>query len=111
MLHTAWYDEGEIVDIPVYRAYGNAIEDGAVPYRDIRPEYPPGALPAFVLPALVSDDEEGFRDAFEWLMAACGVALVLLAGVALAGLRATRPRTASRSRSPPASRSCSARSC
>ena len=93
VLHTAWYDEGEIVDIPVYETYGNAIEDGAVPYRDIRPEYPPGALPAFVLPALVSDDQEGFRNAFEWLMAACGMAMVLLIGVTLAGLRATRPRT------------------
>jgi hypothetical protein len=93
VLHTAWYDDGEIVDIPVYELYGNAIEDGAVPYRDIRPEYPPGALPAFALPALVSDDEEGFRNAFEWLMAGCGVAMVLLTGVSLSGLRATRPRT------------------
>jgi hypothetical protein len=93
VLHTGWYDDGEIVDTPVYMTYGNAIEGGAVPYRDIRPEYPPGALPVFVLPALVSSDEEGFRDAFEWLMAACGVAIVLLTGVALAGLRATRPRT------------------
>ena len=29
-LHTAWYDEGEIVDIPVYASYANAIENGAV---------------------------------------------------------------------------------
>jgi hypothetical protein len=93
VLHTAWYDEGEIVDIPVYETYGNAIEDGSLPYRDIRPEYPPGALPVFVLPALLSDDEEGFRDVFEWLMAACGAAMVLLTGVALAGLRATRSHT------------------
>jgi hypothetical protein len=93
VLHTGWYDDGEIVDTPVYMSYGTAIEGGAVPYRDIRPEYPPGALPVFVLPALVSDDEEGFRDGFEWLMAACGVAMVLLTGVALAGLRATRSRT------------------
>jgi hypothetical protein len=94
VLHTGWYDENEIVDIPVYEQYGNAIESGAVPYRDIRPEYPPGALPAFALPALLSDDQEGFRDVFEWLMAACGVAAVLLAGVALAGLGASRARTA-----------------
>jgi hypothetical protein len=93
VLHTAWYDDGEIVDIPVYESYGNAIEDGAVPYRDIRPEYPPGAIPAFALPALVSDDEKGFRNAFEWLMAGCGVAMLLLTAVALAGLRATRFRT------------------
>jgi glycosyl transferase family 87 len=93
-LHRGWYDNGEIVDIPVYESYGRAIESGAVPYRDIKPEYPPGALAAFVAPALLSDDPEGFRDAFEWLMAACGVALVLLTGVALAGLRASPGRTA-----------------
>jgi hypothetical protein len=94
VLHTAWYDDGEIVDIPVYATYGNAIEDGAVPYRDVEPEYPPGALPAFVLPALLSSGEEGFRDAFEWLMALCGVATVLLSAVVLSGLGASRKRTA-----------------
>ena len=94
LLHTGWYDDGEIVDTPVYETYGNAIEDGGLPYRDLKPEYPPGALAAFVVPALVSDDREGFRDAFETLMAACGVALVLLTAVALAGLRAPPARTA-----------------
>ena len=93
VLHTAWYDDGEIVDIPVYASYGNAIEDGAVPYRDIRPEYPPGALPAFIVPALLSQDEHGFRDVFEGLMALFGVATVLLAAVTLRGLRATKART------------------
>ena len=94
LLHTGWYDDGEIVDIPVYELYGTEIESGAVPYRDIRPEYPPGALAAFILPALLSDDQEGFRDAFEWLMAACGVVAVLLAAVTLVGLGASRVRTA-----------------
>lgn len=93
VVHTGWYDDGEIVDIPVYASYGNAIEDGAVPYRDIRPEYPPGALPAFVVPALLSHDDEGFRDVFEWLMAAFGVAAVLLAAVTLRALGASRERT------------------
>jgi Glycosyltransferase family 87 len=92
-LHTAWYDDHEIVDIPVYASYGNAIEDGAVPYRDIRPEYPPGALPAFIVPALLSQNEQGFRDVFEWLMALFGVATVLLAAVTLRGLRASKVRT------------------
>ncbi len=92
-LHTAWYDDGEIVDIPVYASYGTAIEDGAVPYRDVRPEYPPGALLAFVVPALLSDDEAGFRDVFELLMAGFGVATVLLTAVTLRGLGATRART------------------
>ena len=92
-LHTAWYDEGEIVDIPVYASYGTAIEDGAVPYRDIRPEYPPGALPAFVVPALLSEDEQGFRNVFEGLMALLGVVTVLLTAVSLRGLEASRART------------------
>ena len=93
LLHTAWYDDGEIVDIPVYASYGTAIEDGALPYRDVRPEYPPGALPAFVVPALLSEDEDGFRKVFEALMAICGVATVALMAVALRGLRASRERT------------------
>lgn len=85
-------DRYEIVDIPVYATYGNAIEAGELPYRDFRPEYPPGALAAFALPALLSDDDDGFRTAFEWLLAALGVACVLLAAVVLAGLRASRER-------------------
>jgi glycosyl transferase family 87 len=93
MLHTAWYDEGEIIDIPVYSNHGTAIEDGALPYRDVEIEYPPGALPAFVVPALLSDDQSGFRSVFEALMALCGVATVLLTAVTLRGLRASQRRT------------------
>jgi uncharacterized membrane protein len=93
LVHTAWYDDAEIVDTPVYERYGTAIEDGAVPYRDLAIEYPPGALPAFALPALASDGPEAYRDAFEALMALCGVATVALVAVALRGLRASRERT------------------
>jgi hypothetical protein len=92
-LHTAWYDDAQIVDTPVYERYGAAIEDGALPYRDVEPEYPPGALPAFVLPALASSDSDGFRDAFEALMALCGLALVAATAAALRGLGASRERT------------------
>lgn len=92
-LHGGWYDDGEIVDTPVYQGYGDAIEGGAVPYRDIRPEYPPGALLAFAVPSLVSSGEQGYRAAFEWLMALCGVALVAASAVALRGLGASRVRT------------------
>jgi hypothetical protein len=93
-LHRGFYDDEEIVDIPVYETYGNAIERGSIPYRDFRLEYPPGALPVFAVPALASADGNPveFRTAFERLMAACGVAAVLLAGLLLAGLRATRTR-------------------
>jgi len=95
-LHRGFYDDEEIVDIPVYETYGNAIERGKIPYRDFRLEYPPAALPVFALPALASErgDEAAFRAAFERLMALLGVATVLFAGVVLAGLRASKARTA-----------------
>ncbi len=38
-------------DLRVYQPYGSAIVSGEVPYRDFSLEYPPGALPMFVLPA------------------------------------------------------------
>jgi len=91
-LHHGFYDDEEIVDIPVYETYGNAIERGSIPYRDFRLEYPPGALPVFALAALASEDgdEGAFRGAFERLMAASGVVAVLLAGVLLAGVGTPR---------------------
>ena len=93
-LHRGFYDDEEIVDIPVYRTYGDAIERGSIPFRDFRLEYPPGALPVFALPALASanGNEVEFRRAFERLMAAFGVAAVLLAGLLLAGLHSSRVR-------------------
>jgi hypothetical protein len=91
-LHHGRYDDAEIVDIPVYETYGNGIERGSIPYRDFRLEYPPGALPVFAVPSLLSDEgnEAAFRSAFERLMAACGVVAVLLVGAILAALRAPR---------------------
>ena len=92
-LHGGRFDDAEIVDTPVYERYGEAMADGQLPYRDFRPEYPPGALPAFLLPALASGDSEGYRDAFEALMALFGVAAVVLAAVVLRGVGASRQRT------------------
>jgi uncharacterized membrane protein len=82
LLHVGFYERDQIVDTPVYESYGEAIEAGQVPYRDFAIEYPPGALPVFVLPALADFD---FRTAFEWLMALCGGGIVV--AVALAGRR------------------------
>jgi uncharacterized membrane protein len=82
LLHVGFYERDQIVDTPVYESYGEAIEAGQVPYRDFAIEYPPGALPVFVLAALADSD---FRVAFEWLMALCGGGIVV--AVALAGRR------------------------
>ena len=86
LLHHGWYDEDEIVDIPVYEAYGTAIEGGAVPYRDFRPEYPPGALPAFVVPALAERRPGGLPRRLRVPDGRSAASrCVLLAAVALAG--------------------------
>jgi hypothetical protein len=73
LVHTWFWSRGQLVDWPTYRDYGRAILDhGQVPYRDFAVEYPPGALPVFVVPAPFGD----YATAFEWVMAVCGVALV-----------------------------------
>jgi uncharacterized membrane protein len=83
-LHYGFYTHHQIIDTPVYQRYGNEIAHGHVPYRDFQLEYPPGALPMFALPGLVShgghdqDVRPGFRRTFETLMWMCG-ALALLA--------------------------------
>ena len=69
LLHYGWFERGQIVDTPVYQHYGDAMERGEVPYRDFSVEYPPGALPVFVLPALGhAGDDAAFRRSFETLM-------------------------------------------
>jgi 8-oxo-dGTP pyrophosphatase MutT (NUDIX family) len=94
VLHHGWFARGQIVDTPVYQAYGWAVARGEVPYRDFSIEYPPGALPAFVLPGLATRDDEGaFRRQFETLMFICGAALVLASAFSLVALRAP-PRRA-----------------
>jgi hypothetical protein len=95
LLHVGFYERDPIVDTPVYQRYGDWMLDGRVPYRDFRPEYPPLALPAFVLPSLLAGrdaDLDAYGEVFEWLMAACGVALVILVGLTLRSLAAGRAR-------------------
>jgi hypothetical protein len=92
--HTGPLNDEQIVDIPVYERYGNLMEDGELPYRDFRLEYPPGALPVFVLPSLVTEDGDRreYREAFEGLMELFAIAGIGIAAILLQGLRATRRR-------------------
>lgn len=60
---------GGISDVPVYFAYGHTMVDGALPYRDFEPEYPPLALLLFWLPALLeSSDVTTYGDLFALLL-------------------------------------------
>ena len=79
-----WEHLGDAVtDIALYQAYGERIADGVVPYRDFGFEYPPGALPAIVLPALVTGSLHAYRIVFVAEMAIVGVLGVLVLDVAL----------------------------
>jgi uncharacterized membrane protein len=83
VLHIGWYGHSQIVDYGVYQQYGDeVVKNHSVPYRDFQLEYPPGALPVFIAPALL--ERFDYRTVFQLLMAACLVGAVL-ASFAIAG--------------------------
>ena len=92
VLHRGYFTSHPIVDTPVYERYGSAMDDGKVPYRDFAVEYPPGALPVFLIPALGDAGSETFRVRFEALMALFGEALIVCVAVALVALGAGTKR-------------------
>jgi Glycosyltransferase family 87 len=91
-LHQGFYTRDQIVDLPVYERFGEAMTRGDVPYRDFAVEYPPAALPVFVLPALGEGDSDAYRRRFEGLMAAFGAVTTVCVALALAALGAARRR-------------------
>ena len=90
LLHVGVLSRHQIVDTGTYERYGDAVREGQVPYRDFAVEYPPAALPAFVLPALVSEDD--YRPWFEALQALFGVAAIAFLALTLAVVRASSTR-------------------
>jgi uncharacterized membrane protein len=78
LIHHGFYARDRIVDTPIYQRYGESMTRGAVPYRDFALEYPPAALPVFLLPAFGQEDFDAYERRFEWLIALCGVACVVL---------------------------------
>jgi len=95
VLHFGFYAHTQIIDTPVYEHYGNEIADGHVPYQDFDLEYPPGALPAFALPGLVSHGghdqsvKPAFRRTFETMMWMCGAVALLAMTLVLRAMRAS----------------------
>jgi len=94
VLHQGFYARDQIVDLPVYENYGEAMTRGDVPYRDFAVEYPPAALPVFVLPAIGDGDSDTYRRRFEGLTAGFGAVLVVCVALALAALGAGLGRLA-----------------
>ena len=96
LLHQGFYAREQIRDTRLYQEYGSAVVSGQLPYRDFELEYPPGALPMFVLPALGLEAGEGddrrYRERFGWLVLVCGGAALAFMALALAALAPTGPR-------------------
>jgi hypothetical protein len=97
-------DQARAWDLPVYERYGERITRGEIPYRDFSLEYPPGALPAFAIPALdivsgtpsgariweprtaVNDDAWRYAYAFAGLMTLLGWVAIVATSVSLTRL-------------------------
>jgi uncharacterized membrane protein len=75
-----WLERGALSDTPVYQQYSAQIRSGQVPYRDFAVEYPPAALPAFVLPSYLP---WSFATSFAVLMGVCGAGCLAAAAAAL----------------------------
>ena len=99
-------DSGQ--DLPIYEEYATMILDGEIPYRDFTMEYPPGAIPMFVVPAVAlgdardahwtppNDDGRRYHRVFDSLIFLLTAAMVSLTALSLAALRRpTRTRALS----------------
>ncbi|HKU59454.1 MAG TPA: glycosyltransferase 87 family protein [Gaiellaceae bacterium] len=72
-VHLWFWAHGQISDVGEYKQYGDEIvHGGLVPYRDFAVDYPPGALPAFIVPEIAG----AYTTAFELFIAACGLVLI-----------------------------------
>jgi uncharacterized membrane protein len=83
-----WVDIGDTVhlgDVRHYYVLAHAILHGQVPYHDFFVDYPPGALPALVAPALITHGVSSYGVAFQWFIVALTILLVLAVIVALQG--------------------------
>jgi glycosyl transferase family 87 len=90
-------DSGQ--DLPIYEEYASMILDGEMPYRDFHMEYPPGALPMFVLPAVALGDAQDakwsppddagrrYHRVFDSLVFLLAASMVTLTALSLAALR------------------------
>ena len=76
-------------DVALYAADAHRMLDGQIPYRDFFFEYPPGALAAFIVPALISMAH--YTTLFKLLMVLFGAATICVAA-ALSAAQGDSPR-------------------
>ena len=77
-------------DVHLYADFGRKVLDGQAPYHDFFVEYPPGAMPAFLLPAAI--DEGHYHFWFKLCTALVGVGGLAAVDAALRSLGAGQRR-------------------
>jgi uncharacterized membrane protein len=77
-------------DLHIYQGYAERFLHGALPYRDVFVEYPPGAFAVFMPPTAFG--AQHYNAAFKAEMALYGLATILFAALVLAELNVTRAR-------------------
>jgi hypothetical protein len=85
-----WLERGALSDVGLYQHYATVVRNGAVPYRDFKFEYPPAALPVFLVPAYMS---WSYATSFAVLMGVCGGGCLALVALALRDVDASPART------------------
>jgi hypothetical protein len=85
-----WLERGALSDVGLYQHYATLVRNGAIPYRDFKFEYPPTALPAFLVPAYMS---WSYGTSFAVLMGVCGAGCLALVATALRDVAASPART------------------
>jgi Glycosyltransferase family 87 len=105
LLHVSLFATDQMTDDPVYAHYGDLTVAGKLPYRDFHVDYPPGALPLFVLPSLgyhgriarlhpPSPPRTEYRRRFAGLVLACALVALTAMAWTLAALGASLRRQA-----------------
>ncbi len=83
----------QVSDLTLYEHYGERLLDGSSPYADLEVEYPPGALPVFVVPAALGSGATSYRAWFGICLGLIGATGIVLVAAARARLRASRRET------------------
>jgi uncharacterized membrane protein len=94
VIHHGWYALDRQWDTVEYAKYAhNVLDRSLVPYRDFSVEYPPLALPPFVIPSLFAGKHfSTYMEIFGLGMAICGVLAVGFVALVLAAQRISTRR-------------------
>jgi hypothetical protein len=95
VIHHGWFAQHQMMDTTVYAQYAHLMKAGRVPYLNFKFEYPPLALPLFLIPGWIAGHSwHVFERTFELMMLACGLVTVGLGAWLLARERVTPTRLA-----------------